>query len=224
MWKSYFFNIQKKYSMRLSKNNPLIIRLDGKHVTKNKNIDLLDTKTNVGFGYALEQSAKYFTEKYNCLAIFGSDEISFICEMPKDIVKDLDSDENYHSNEVISMFTQYFFDYFNEFDKHKKVYWHGKCFSIAPEKINSYIIHRSKVIENVLVTYFLMKNKVYNGNEKLEDRISRCKELANYDEFENIQKGILYYSGKRINLNEYITNGKIEEINKINIDEMFSDL
>ena len=35
MWINYFFNIQRKYSMRVSKKLPLVIRLDGKDVTKN---------------------------------------------------------------------------------------------------------------------------------------------------------------------------------------------
>mgnify|MGYP001146026664 CR=1 FL=1 len=30
MWNSYFFQIQSKYSMRVSFKNPLVIRLDGK--------------------------------------------------------------------------------------------------------------------------------------------------------------------------------------------------
>lgn len=38
MWNSYFFQIQSKYSMRVSFKNPLVIRLDGKDVTKNKNM------------------------------------------------------------------------------------------------------------------------------------------------------------------------------------------
>ena len=35
MWNSYFFQIQSKYSMRVSFKNPLVIRLDGKDVIKN---------------------------------------------------------------------------------------------------------------------------------------------------------------------------------------------
>ena len=42
MWNSYFFQIQSKYSMRVSFKNPLVIRLDGKDVTKNKKYDLLN--------------------------------------------------------------------------------------------------------------------------------------------------------------------------------------
>lgn len=42
MWHSYFYQIQSKYNMRVSIKNPLVIRLDGKNVTKNRNYDLLN--------------------------------------------------------------------------------------------------------------------------------------------------------------------------------------
>lgn len=223
MWKSYFYNIQKKYSMRVSKTMPLVIRLDGKNVTKNKSIDLLDREKENSFSNALEKTAKYFTEKYNCFAIFGSDEISIICQNPKVVVKDLDSDENYHSNEIIALFTQYFFDYFNEFDKHKKIYWHGKCFSISTDKIISYVKHRSRIIQNVMTTYFLVKKGMYNGNEKLKTRINTCNTIDGYNTVKDFEKGMLYYNGKRINLDKFLE-GQVVETNQIDIDNLFSDL
>lgn len=224
MWKNYFNNIQKKYSMRVSRTETLVIRLDGKDVTKNKSINLLDRESKNSFTNALEKTVKYFTEKYNCFAIFGSDEVSFICTSPNIIVKDLDSEENYHSNEVIALFTQYFFDYFNEFDKHKKVYWHGKCFSISENKVKSYIRYRLKIIQNVMTTYFLMKKGKYDGNEKLECRINKCKSLVDYDTFRDIERGILYYNGTRIDLDKFLENDIIEQTNKINVEDLFSDL
>ena len=47
MWNSYFFQIQSKYSMRVSFKNPLVIRLDGKDVTKNKKYDLLNNMKEI---------------------------------------------------------------------------------------------------------------------------------------------------------------------------------
>lgn len=60
MWQSYFYQIQKKYNMRLSYKNPLVIRLDGKSVTKNKNYDLLNNYDN-SFRNILEKTVQYFT-------------------------------------------------------------------------------------------------------------------------------------------------------------------
>lgn len=60
MWQSYFFQIQNKYNMRVSLKNPLVIRLDGKNVTKNKSYDLLNNFDG-SFRNSLEKSVQYFT-------------------------------------------------------------------------------------------------------------------------------------------------------------------
>lgn len=224
MWKNYFNNIQKKYSMRVSRTEPLVIRLDGKDITKNKSINLLDRESKNSFTNSLEKTVKYFTEKYNCFSIFGSDEASFVFKNPNLILEDMTNDACNSSNEIISGFSQYFFKYFNEFDKHKVVYWHGKCFSIPENKIKSYIKYRSKIIQNVMTTYFLMKKGKYDGNEKLDIRISKCKNFADYDIFKELERGILYYNGTRIDLDKFLDSGKIEETNKINVEDLFSNL
>ena len=112
MWNNYFAQIRKKYSMRVSLKEPLVINLDGKDVTKNKNISLLIKHDN-GFLDAMEKTVIHFTEKYDCISIFGADEVSFIFLKPIDLIKDLNSDNNNSSNEIIAVFSQYFFDYFN---------------------------------------------------------------------------------------------------------------
>ena len=55
--------------MRLSQKEPLVIRLDGKDVTKSKELNLL-YKFNGSFFYAFEESAKYFSKKLSCLNFF----------------------------------------------------------------------------------------------------------------------------------------------------------
>ena len=222
MWNNYFYNIQKKYSMRVSTKEPLVIRLDGKDVTKNKNIDLINRLDN-SFLDALEKSVAYFSSLYNCYAIYGSDEVSFIFPEPFKVIEDLSSDKCTSSNEIISVFSQYFFQYFNHFDKHKIVYWHAKCFSIREEKLISYIKYRSRIIENVLATYFLKHNHISIGNVNLEEKLNKCKSLENYSSLEKIQKGILYYNGKEIILNDFL-NGKVTYAKSQNTDDMFSSL
>ena len=98
--------------MRVSFKNPLVIRLDGKDVTKNKKYDLLNNYEG-NFRNTLEKTAEFFTRKYKCLAILGSDEISFIFTDPLVVISDLDKEKWNTSNEIISVFSQYFFDYFN---------------------------------------------------------------------------------------------------------------
>ena len=202
MWNSYFFQIQSKYSMRVSFKNPLVIRLDGKDVTKNKKYDLLNNYEG-NFRNTLEKTAEFFSRKYKCLAILGSDEISFIFTDPLVVISDLDKEKWNTSNEIISVFSQYFFDYFNEHNKQSKVFWHGKCFSIRNEKINSYIKFRSSIIKNVMTTYFLSKYNIKMGKEKQEKREIECKKLQGYEVLEDIQIGVLYLEGDRIDIIEF---------------------
>ncbi len=210
MWNSYFFQIQSKYSMRVSFKNPLVIRLDGKDVTKNKKYDLLNNYEG-NFRNTLEITAEFFTKKYKCLAILGSDEISFIFTDPLVVISDLDKEKWNTSNEIISVFSQYFFDYFNEHNKQSKVFWHGKCFSIRNEKINSYIKFRSSIIKNVMTTYFLSKYNIKMGKEKQEKREIECKKLQGYEVLEDIQNGVLYLEGDRIDIIEFYK-GNIKKV------------
>ena len=210
MWNSYFFQIQSKYSMRVSFKNPLVIRLDGKDVTKNKKYDLLNNYEG-NFRNTLEKTAEFFTKKYKCLAILGSDEISFIFTDPLVVISDLDKEKWNSSNEIISVFSQYFFDYFNEHNKQSKVFWHGKCFSIRNEKINSYIKFRSSIIKNVMTTYFLSKYNIKMGKEKQEKRENECKKLQGYEVLEDIQDGVLYLEGDRIDIIEFYK-GNIKKV------------
>lgn len=210
MWNSYFFQIQSKYSMRVSFKNPLVIRLDGKDVTKNKKYDLLNNYEE-NFRNTLEKTAEFFTRKYKCLAILGSDEISFIFTDPLVVISDLDKEKWNTSNEIISVFSQYFFDYFNEHNKQSKVFWHGKCFSIRNEKINSYIKFRSGIIKNVMTTYFLSKYNIKMGKEKQEKREIECKKLQGYEVLEDIQNGVLYLEGDRIDIIEFYK-GNIKKV------------
>lgn len=210
MWNSYFFQIQSKYSMRMSFKNPLVIRLDGKDVTKNKKYDLLNNYEG-NFRNTLEKTAEFFTRKYKCLAILGSDEISFIFTDPLVVISDLDKEKWNTSNEIISVFSQYFFDYFNEHNKQSKVFWHGKCFSVRNEKINSYIKFRSSIIKNVMTTYFLSKYNIKMGKEKQEKREIECKKLQGYEVLEDIQNGVLYLEGDRIDIIEFYK-GNIKKV------------
>ena len=74
MWNSYFFQLQKKYNMRISTKNPFVIRFDGRQITKNKDINLLD-RYNGSFLDSLEKTAEFFSKRYHCFSIFGSDEL-----------------------------------------------------------------------------------------------------------------------------------------------------
>lgn len=210
MWHNYFFQIQSKYNMRISLNNPLVIRLDGKDVTKNKNINFMhDFKGS--FSNALFETTKEFSTKYKAYAIFGSDEISFIFPKTDIILADMSNDNCIRTNEIISVFSQMFYQSFNDrFIDSNKILWHGKCFSINENKLISYIKYRSLSIENVMLTYFLKRRNIKAGMLKREAKLEYCKKFDDYDKLEKIKNGILFYDGNKINLNEFLKNNNIE--------------
>jgi len=203
MWKNYFYNIQKKYSMRLSRKAPLIIRLDGKDITKNKTINLAN-KSEKSFLDAMEKTVSYFTLEYSAYAIYGSDEVSFIFPEPEILMKALDSDTDNHSNEVVSVFSQQFFYHFNKNDKNKIVFFHAKCFSIPEGKTTPYIKYRARSIQNVMTTYVLKRQKESFAELNLKEKIEKCKKLENYQEIKNFLEGTLFYKGRQISLEEFL--------------------
>ena len=210
--------------MRVSIKKPLIINLDGKGITNSLLFSLIDNKAG-GFLDIMEETVRHFTKKYNCMSIFGTDEVSFVFENPLILIEDLNSDVNTKSDEIISMFSQYFFEYFNNLNKKENVFWHGECFSIPFNKINSYIKYKSGSIKNVLTTYFLKKNNVKNsGRIKLDKKIEMCKEYDGYEKLlKKIENGILYKNGERIDIQEFLK-GNVKVIKseeKIIEDEYF---
>lgn len=216
IWKDYFANIRNKYNMRVSTKNPLIINLDGKGTTNNLYFSLIDSTSSGSFLDIMEKTVKHFTAKYNCISIFGTDEVSFIFEDPMILINDINKKGNKKTDEIISMFSQYFYEYFNELNKKENIFWHGECFSIPNTKINSYIKYKSGTIKNVLSTYFLKKNGVKNaGKIKLSTKLEECAKYEFYnDTLKPVENGILYLNGNRINLESYLE-GKIEIIEKL---------
>ena len=224
MWQSYFLQIQNKYSMRVSKKEPLVIRLDGKNVTKNRRNDFINDDGSSFFSN-MKKTVRYFTNKYHCYAIFGSDEVSFIFLKPSVVIEDLDKEKNDRTNEIIALFSQYFFDYFNSLTNDgDKIFWHAKCFSIKEEKIKSYIKYRSKIIKNVMTTYFLIKKDDYKSNENMKVKDEKCSEYEDYDKLKKVQDGLLYFDGDNIDLGEFL-NGNTVIVHESNLeDDMFSEL
>ena len=203
MWRNYFFQIQSKYNLRVSTTEPLVIRFDGKDVTKDSELNFFEIYPG-SFTDALEKTVKFFTEKYQGYAIFGSDEVSFIFPDPLLVIADLDVDKCNRVNEITALYSQIFFHHFNQIYSKRTIFWHGKTFSIPKEKLKSYIKYRSGNIKNVLVTYFLKKKGIHLGNEHMQVRTDKAKEFNDYQLLENYQDGILYYNGDRINLSDFM--------------------
>ena len=182
--------------MRVSKTKPLIIDLDGKNVTSNIEYSLIDNQQGSFFSI-MEQVVKKFTKEYECMAIFGVDEVSFIFNSAAEIIDRINNNKNYKSDEIISIFSQYFFAEFNNLNTHEPIFWHGKCYSIEENKKTSYIKYKSQSILNVFTTYFLKKNGVKDaGNIKLDKKLEQCNSIDFYKDVEEYSEGILYYKGE----------------------------
>ena len=205
-WNHYFAQLRNKYNMRVSSKEPLVIHLDGKEITRNKTYNLFDEKSPDSFLNVMEKVVKHFTTKYSCFAIYGIDEVAFIFEEPEILINDTNDGNNKRTDDIISIFSQYFYEYFNKLNNKEPVYWHGKCFSIPKGKINSYIKYKSIVTRNVLTTYFLKRIGVSDaGKIKLEEKINMCKKHDFYErDLKEIINGILYYNGDRIDIEEFL--------------------
>lgn len=200
---NYFSNMRNKYNMRVSANKPLIIFLDAKDSSKN-NRNLLKGEKN-GFFDSMELTSKYFTRRYNCLSIWGTDEISFIIEDTDMFINSINNEKNYRTHDIASIFSQYFFEYFNSVYEGETVYWHCKCFNISKEKVQSYIRFKSRGILKGITSIFLKQNGVRNAyGIKLEEKLEMCKSYEAYSAIKEYKDGILYKDGNRIDLNEYI--------------------
>ena len=202
-WHNYFYNMRNKYDMRLSANKPIVLFLEAKASLKSKT-NLLDDKKN-GFFDAMTLAAKYFTIKYNCIAIGGTKEISFVIENTDDLIQSINNEKKYRVHDVAAIFSQYFFEQFNNIYDGEKVYWTCKCFNISKEKIESYLRFKSKGIQKRIVEIFLQQqgDKSTYGI-KLEEKIKKCQNYESYSLIEEYKDGILYYNGKKIKLNEYL--------------------
>lgn len=221
-WFNYFSNMRNKYNMRLSANKPIILFLDAKDSSKNRRNLLYDKKN--GFFDAMGLTAKYFTTKYNCVAIWGTDEISFIIENTDNFIDSINNEKNYRTHDVASIFSQYFFEQFNNVYEGETVYWHCKCFNIAKEKVESYLRFKSKGIQKGVTSIFLKQHGVKNAyGIKLEEKIEMCKGYESFSTIEEYKDGVSYYNGKKIDLNEYLK-GKIVVLKDNKDTEEFFDL
>lgn len=182
-WNDYFANIRKKYSMRVSKTKPLIIDLDGKNVTSNIEYSLIDNQQG-SFLSIMEQVVKKFTKEYECMAIFGVDEVSFIFNSAAEIIDRINNNKNYKSDEIISIFSQYFFAEFNNLNTHEPIFWHGKCYSIEENKKTSYIKYKSQSILNVFTTYLYYKGERISLDEYLNGNIKKMQEVKKQPKIE----------------------------------------
>ena len=181
-WFNYFSNMRNKYNMRVSANKILIIFLDAKDSTLNNRFLLKDRKA--GFFDSMGLTARYFTNKYNCLSLWGTDEISFIIEDTDYFISSINNEKNFRTHDIVSIFSQYFFEYFNSVYNGETVYWHCKCFNISKEKLQSYIKFKSKSALYLFVFCAFRADDhnfsiSLNHSTLVTNRLNRCSNFHN---------------------------------------------
>lgn len=213
-------NIQNKYNLKINVNKPIVIFIDGKDITKNLKYNLIQEDKG-SFNDIFEQTITHFSEKFNCIAISGVDEVSFVLKNSKEL-----GEKMYRAQEIVSLFSQYFYKYFNDKYTNSPVYWHCKCSNIPKGKIKSYIKYRSLTIHELYLTYFLKRKQVKDaGKIPLNEKEEKCNEIDEYKEIERYSRGRLYINGKQIELESFLNDKIVELPDTIRKDEIkFLDL
>ena len=158
-------------------------------------------------------TALYFTGKYNCIALSGTDEISFIIEDTERLIDTINNEKKFRTHDVVSIFSQYFFDYFNERYDKSKIYWHCNCFNIQKERINSYLIYKSRGILKGSTAYFLKHKGVKNPyGIRLDKKLEIFNTYEDSSIIDDYKEGLLYLNGNQIDMQEYLK-GNIVKIN-----------
>ena len=62
---------------------------------------------------------------------------------------------------------------------------------------------------NVITTYFLKRNNIKSGNKKIDVRIAECNKFKEYENIKDIEKGILYFNGNKLDIEKFLA-GEIE--------------
>lgn len=187
---NYFKTIENKYRNQLSKNKPLVIRIDGKNITKSWKYDLFHEN---GFLNITEMIARNMIKYFNkCKIYVALDEINFIFEDPNVFFDRYeDTDALYCSNIFLQDFVKIFWNYYPE------VKFGISIFNIENDKINSYLKYRKSCCYNAAVYYYCKRNlpKDVYVNKKLSDIVKYLKENNLYQQLEDNK---LFLNGKVI--------------------------
>ena len=201
---NFFKNIEDRYKSKISIKKPLVIRLDGKGVTKNPYIDLYDESVG-SFSDSLKKTAKFISEKFRCISYASNDEINIVFENPyilSRIYKSVDIQK------INSLLSQEVFYIFNKFMGTKNpIYFDCRCFNIPEDKILSYLRYRVNSSTNTSIQYFAKRNieKEKRHGKQLSYIINYLEEnIPSYKTRTVYQKeGFIYIKGIKLIPSKY---------------------
>lgn len=199
MFFSYFTAVEDKYSTKVSLKKPIVIRLDGKGVTKSLKINMYDENEG-GFAYALKIAARGISKIYrNTIVLASADEINVIFLDTDIFYKNFNSCKCQKSSSLI---TQDASLYFNSNYYGDRIYFDARTFNIEENKIGSYLRYRSSSIYNITLMYIAKRNIPFKDRKDMKN--VELVELLNKsypgalktDSYSN--KGICFYNGREL--------------------------
>lgn len=196
---NYFGLIEDKYCYNVTLKKPIIVRLDGKGITKNLQINMLDESYG-GFAYAMINTARDISEKYNALVSVSTDEINLIFY---DSLVVYEMFKSTKVQKISSLISQEVFAIFNSYYKGNTVFFDARTFNVLDNKIKSYISYRSKTTFCVCNTYVAKRTMPVKDRhgvplEKLcsilDERYPNIKR-----DYEYFKSGFIFFKGYKIN-------------------------
>ena len=195
---NYFKTWENLYCKYFDKNKPLVLRFDAVSTTRSTEINIQHQDVGT-FSYALINTAKELSLKYNTIVFCGTDEINLILiDIPQIF-------NNKKVQRISSVFSQEIFQIFNKYYKEKIIFFDGKCFNIPYDKIVSYIHYRQLSTKLVNYTYFAKRHlkKSQYVNQKLSVIETFVNNTDSYVDYQYFQEGLTYLNGKLINIDDY---------------------
>lgn len=193
---NYFGMIEDRYSYNVTLKRPTVIRLDGKGITKDLKTNMLDENPG-GFAYAMINTAKELSKRYEALVAVSTDEINLVFYDTEVLYNKFGSTK---VQKISSLISQEVYSIFNNYyRKGKPVFFDARTFNILDEKIKSYIKYRKSctyVVCNTYVAKRVMPKKRRHGVPLEKVRNILKKEYSHIEiDYEYFTEGFIFFKG-----------------------------
>ena len=186
----YFKKIEHRYKNNLSTHKAIVIRLDGKDITKNTTINLQDHQNL--FTRSVVNAIVILQKKIQCKIYIALDEINFIFEDPNVLL-------NYYNKTGLQDCLALFIQDFTEilWEKYSGLKFSASMFCIYKDKIDLYIKYRQSLCFNTAIFYYAKRNlnKENYKNKKLSEVLEFLEENGHMN---NLKDNKFFLYGKVI--------------------------
>ena len=167
-----------KQIIKIDKDEPCVIFLDGKNITKTHNYDFYSKNS---FTKNLIIAGKNVCKKYNlkCKMYAVIDEITFVFYSSKNLEKSFGED-NYES--CLVLFVQ---EFYKEFSKYADVLFKGVIYKTTPSNIDKIIDFRREAGKLTALEYICKDNNIKVFDKNKEELIKELIKLKKLNEYEN---------------------------------------